>query len=522
MTGKAISIFNDVLGPVMRGPSSSHTAGSYRIGRLARDLLGQKPVRADVTFDPGGSYARVFREQKVDLGLMAGFLSWSITDPRFARAAAHCAREDLKVGFSLRAIPESRHPNTTVIRMEGTKKRRLEILARSTGGGDIQVLKINGWPIVLDGRMHELLVETSRDPKEKLVPFLLQSEEKGELSFHRRGKRFLVRARTTDSPDPSRLEGLKRFPGVLDIHCCQPVFQVLKGIARTDSLQDLVEQAEGRQHSLGSAARAREGSLLGVKAGALSRLMSERLQVMESSVKQGLSNREISLALLPPSAGQIFDREKRDRLPIGGIHTRAAARAMAVMHVANSGGVVCAAPTGGSAGVIPGVVISLYRDRKIRRETILKGLFAAGAIGQAVARRATFAAEVAGCQVEIGAAGAMAAAAVVEISGGSPRQCCDAAAISLQNTMGLVCDLVQGRCEIPCHTRNAVAASSALVCADLILGGYPNPIPLEQTIDAALAVGKTLPSELRVTSLGGLAVTPAARKLGKNRPDSQR
>jgi L-serine dehydratase len=127
-----------------------------------------------------------------------------------------------------------------------------------------------------------------------------------------------------------------------------------------------------------------------------------------------------------------------------------------------------------------------------------------------VAKRATFAAEVAGCQVEIGAAGAMAAAGVIEVAGGTARQAVDAAAIAFQNTMGSVCDLVQGLCEIPCHTRNAVAASSAFVLADLVLGGYRNPIPLDETIDAVLASGKMLPPELLCTSQGGLAVTPSA------------
>ena len=140
-------------------------------------------------------------------------------------------------------------------------------------------------------------------------------------------------------------------------------------------------------------------------------------------------------------------------------------------------------------------------------------LFAAAAVGAVIASRATFAAEVAGCQVEIGAAGAMAAAAVVEAAGGSAKQALDAAAIALQNTMGSVCDLVQGVVEIPCHTRNAVAASSAFVCADLVLGGYVNPIPLDETIDAVYAVGRMLPPELRCTARGGLAVTPSALKL---------
>jgi L-serine dehydratase len=190
---------------------------------------------------------------------------------------------------------------------------------------------------------------------------------------------------------------------------------------------------------------------------------------------------------------------------------------MAVMHVTNSMGIVCAAPTGGAAGALPGVVVTLAEEKGVGERRTALMLLAASAVGLIVARRATFAAEVAGCQVEIGAAGAMAAAAVVEFAGGNARQAADAAAIAFQNTMGSVCDLVQGMCEIPCHTRNAVAASSAFVCADLILGGYRNPIPLDETIDAVYDSGKMLPAELRCTARGGIALAPSALALPRLR-----
>ena len=223
------------------------------------------------------------------------------------------------------------------------------------------------------------------------------------------------------------------------------------------------------------------------------------------------------MQLLRPSARQVYRAEGEGRVAIGGLHTRAAARAMAVMHVNGGCGVVCAAPTAGSAGTLPGVVVTLAEEKGLGREGAALALLAASAVGLIVAQRATFAAEVAGCQVEIGASGAMAAAAVVEATGGTARQATDAAAIAFQNTMGSICDLVQGIVEIPCHTRNAVAASSAFVCADLILGGYANPIPLDETIDAVYSVGKILPRELKVTALGGLALAPSALALPRLR-----
>ena len=271
--------------------------------------------------------------------------------------------------------------------------------------------------------------------------------------------------------------------------------------------------AEARQLSLGHLALAYEAQLLDLTEAQIVAEMVRRYQIMKEAARRGLDLGMTGMQLLAPSAGSVLQACQAGRLAVGGIHTRAAARALAVMHVNSAMGVVCAAPTGGSAGTIPGVVATLAEVRDLADEEAALLLLAAGLIGVFVSNRATFAAEVAGCQVEIGAAGAMAAAAVVEAAGGSARQATDAAAIAFQNTMGSVCDLVQGMVEIPCHTRNALAASAAFVCADLILGGYQNPIPLDETIDAVYAVGKLLPSELRCTAKGGLALAPSALRL---------
>jgi len=275
----------------------------------------------------------------------------------------------------------------------------------------------------------------------------------------------------------------------------------------------MISIASSRSLSLGRIALAYESELLGLSEQEVMEEIVRRFEVMRESVHRGLDEKLPPMQLLHPSARNIFHAEAEGRLAVGGIHTRAGARAIAVMHINSGGGVVCAAPTAGSAGVIPGVVVSLVEDKGLSVQKATLALCAASAIGLIVANRATFAAEVAGCQVEIAAAGAMAAAAVVEAAGGTPAQAVDAAAISFQNTMGLICDPVQGIVEIPCHTRNAAAASSAFLCADLVLGGYANPIPLDETIDAVYAVGQMLPREIKCTALGGLSLTPSALKM---------
>jgi L-serine dehydratase len=509
-----ISIFNDVLGPVMRGPSSSHTAGSYRLGRIARSLLAEEPKAAAFAFDLDGSYARTYKEQGADLGFVAGLLGWTMTDERFPRALESASRAGMKITFRTDRLTLTDHPNTVEIELTGRRGRRLGMIGQSVGGGLVVVRRVDGWDVEITGKTHDVLVECegSAVPHLRGMAWDLELPPKviNEVS---RGDRALVHFQTPDALAEKNLEKLGALKGIHNIWIVPPVFFVQRGEPLFSSGREIAELAAKHRVGLGRLAVAYESRLLGFSEKETLAEMLKRWDIMAAAVQSGLSDRDVKMKLLRPSAAGILKAEADGNLSIGGPATRAAARAMAVLHVSNSGGVVCAAPTGASSGVIPGVVTTLTEIRKLPSEQIATALFAASAVGVIIAARATFAAEVAGCQVEIGAAGAMAAAAAVEALGGTAAQALDAAAISLQNSMGSVCDLVQGLCEIPCHTRNAAAAAGALVCSDLILGGYVNPVPLDETVDAIFAVGKMMPRELRCTSLGGLAVTPSAKAL---------
>ena len=508
---KPISILNDVLGPVMHGPSSSHTAGPFFIGALARALLGDEPAQATFTFDPGGSFAQVYRQQGSGLGFAAGLMGWPITDPRFPRALDLAAKRGLQIAFAVERLPNADHPNTVEVRLASRSGRQLHAVAQSIGGGAVVFTQVAGWPVHLTGDAHEVLVVLAEEA-EPAVRGLLARDARtmGEPARQARDGQVFLHSRRRSPLEAGQRAGLEALPGVDCVWTTPPVFFVLCGDPLFASAADMVALAQERGCSLGQIALAYEATLLGLEQGEVLDEIIRRFEVMRAAVHQGLEKDLPPMQLLQPSAGQVYRAEAQGQVAIGGLHTRAAARAMAVMHVNGSGGVVCAAPTAGSAGVIPGVLVTLAEERGLSREQVALALLAASAVGLIVAVRATFAAEVAGCQVEIMAAGAMAAAAVVEAAGGSACQATDAAAIAFQNTMGSICDPVQGIVEIPCHTRNAVAASAAFVCADLILGGYANPIPLDETIDAVYAVGRMLPRELKCTALGGLSLAPSA------------
>ncbi|MEA3340181.1 MAG: L-serine ammonia-lyase, iron-sulfur-dependent, subunit alpha [Chloroflexota bacterium] len=508
---KPISILNDVLGPIMRGPSSSHTAGPFYIGALARALLGDEPAAATFAFDPGGSLAEVYGQQGSDLGFAAGVIGWAITDERFPHVLDLAAGRGLEIAFVIERLPRADHPNTVEIRMASRGGRRLRAVAKSTGGGAVVFTEVAGWPVHLTGDAHEALVEMEENVEPTVDQLLTQDgESMGQPARQTRPNRVLLRVRRR-APLGAGVEArLESLPGVRNVWTSPPVSFVQRGAPIFSCAAEMVALAEERACSLGQIALAYEATLLGISKSDVLDEMVRRFDVMQAAVQRGLEEDLPPMQLLRPSARRVYRAEAEGRTAIGGIHTRAAARAMAVMHVNGGMGVVCAAPTAGAAGVIPGVATTLTEEKGLSREQAALALLAASAVGLVTATRATFAAEVAGCQVEISAAGAMAAAGVVEAAGGSPRQASDAAAIYFQNTMGLICDLVQGIVEVPCHTRNAVAASGAFVCADLILGGYVNPIPLDETVDAVYRVGQMLPRELKCTALGGLALAPSA------------
>jgi L-serine dehydratase len=326
-----------------------------------------------------------------------------------------------------------------------------------------------------------------------------------------KGGGCLLLRESADEPPPELLNRMALIAPGQKPRLVRPIFFPVKGAPLWGSASAMEKYASERNLSLAEAAIDYECGLLGLSRDRAITEMGRRYSIMKDACERALTGQlSTSMQLLRPTAHKIWETGEAGRLPFKSPHTRAATRAMAIMHANGGMDVVCAAPTGGAAGALPGVVITLEEEMRLSNEEAVMALFAAGAVGVIIDARATFAAEVAGCQVEIGAGGAMASAACVSAAGGTLRQALDAAAISLQNTMGSVCDLVQGTVEIPCHTRNAAAAAAAFVNADLILGGYENAIPLDETIDAVYATGKMLPPELRCTSLGGLSLCPSA------------
>jgi L-serine dehydratase len=218
--------------------------------------------------------------------------------------------------------------------------------------------------------------------------------------------------------------------------------------------------------------------------------------------------------LIGGEAKKVSDHAASGKNICGPVLSKAIAYSMAVLEENASMGLIVAAPTAGSAGVLPGVLLALRDEQNLSDETLQKGLLNASAIGYLLMRNASVSGAEAGCQAEVGAASAMAASALVEMCGGSPEICLEAATFALSNLLGLVCDPIAGRVESPCQSRNAIGVANAITAAEMVLSGITQPIPFDEMSDAMLRVGRSLPFELPETAMGGCAGTPTGCALG--------
>ena len=245
--------------------------------------------------------------------------------------------------------------------------------------------------------------------------------------------------------------------------------------------------------------------------------MENSFKVMRQSIEFGMKKDQKSMSGLTGGEAYLVNKYSTENNGglCGGFMSGAIARALAVAGCNASMGRIVAAPTAGSCGILPGCLVSLLEDRDLSEKDVIMSMFTAGAFGMVVAHKASIAGAEGGCQAECGSAAAMAAAAMVELMGGTPSQCADALAIAISSQMGLVCDPVAGLVEIPCIKRNASGVMIAFSSAEIALAGVGSNIPADECLDAMQEVGHALPTSLKETAGGGLATTPTGQKLKK-------
>lgn len=242
--------------------------------------------------------------------------------------------------------------------------------------------------------------------------------------------------------------------------------------------------------------------------------LAKVLDIMKHAATKPIETPSKSIGgLIGGEAKKVADHASSPNRVCDSMLSNAIAYSMAVLEVNASMGLIVAAPTAGSSGVLPGVLLALQKEHNLTDETLYNGLLNASAIGYLLMRNASVSGAEAGCQAEVGAASAMAASAIVEMMGGTPDLCLNAASMALSNLLGLVCDPIAGLVESPCQSRNAIGVANAITCAELTLSGVIHHIPFDEMAEAMFRVGKSLPFELRETAMGGCAATPTGCKL---------
>jgi L-serine dehydratase len=505
------SIFNDVIGPVMRGPSSSHCAASLRIARLCRDIMEGNMNHILIEFDPDGSLATTHKSQGSDMGLFGGFLGWEADDERLPESEKFLEMAGISVDLQIVDIGAT-HPNTYKLTLSNSRETHV-VTAISTGGGMIEVIAIDGAVVSMAGDFFETIIYCNEP--DTLVTYLKTAIEYDEITIHDAETAF-IEIKAQQFFDQTIAQEIMTFPGVTMIRKLNPVLPVL---SRKNlevpfvSCEEMLAYNEGRNLSLWQLAVAYEQARGNISEEEVLNKMKKIVRIMQASIDSGLRGTKYADRLLGPQSVRFKQQLEDKKLLTSGLMNKVIMYTSAMMEVKSSMGVIVAAPTAGSCGALPGAILGVVAEMGLPEEEAVKAMLAAAMIGVFIAEHAPFAAEVGGCQAECGSGAGMAAAGIVYMASGTLQQSLSAASIALQNSLGMICDPIANRVEAPCLGKNILAATNALSCANMALADYDHLIPLDEVIDTMRAVGDSIPHTLRCTTLGGLSITKTSKEL---------
>lgn len=282
-----------------------------------------------------------------------------------------------------------------------------------------------------------------------------------------------------------------------------------------ESVKELVEKSMSQNIPISELMIQEECATSGASRQEVWDKMKNNLETMRAAVKRGLTSDGVySKTGLTGGEAVLIKKYRQEHKSLSGDAVMSAVQAAISTNEVNAAmGVVCATPTAGSAGTLPGILFMLEERLNLSEEQMIRFLFTAGGFGMIIANQACIAGASGGCQAEVGSASAMGAAAAVEAAGGNAEQSAQALAMAISNLLGLVCDPIAGLVELPCVKRNAIGAGNALISADMALAGCVSKIPADEVISAMDKVGRNLPESLRETGIGGLAGTPTGQKI---------
>lgn len=509
----------DVLGPVMHGPSSNHTGGANRIGYLARMIMGETPDRVELGFHP--AYMNSYAGQRSHTALIAGCLGLREYDEDCMDSLQIAKRRGLI--WSAAPIPETEKSRNTMRVTGWAGENQYVVNGDSIGGGNIVIDAINGLPVHLTGNEYLLiLISPERELLEEAQRQLtgaLESACKDAVSGRALGQNCLG-CIVSASPFPEEAllpEALRAAveKGVLIYRRIFPLYE-FSDQGREPLFTTFSELiALGRSRDACEIAIEYECRRSGVSAEKVLSYGKYLVAVIESALQKG-ENEGFTLigGLTDPSDGAKFLAWSHSgNTVVNEMFARGLARATLLAQMNASSCRIVAAPTGGSAGALPGALFSAAERYQKNEEELAKAFLVAAAIGVIIGNKASFSGTVGGCQSEVGVGAAMGAGAIAYMAGATMEQIVQSAAIALKNVLGLTCDPPAPPTEVPCIKRNAMGVAVAFFGAEMGLAGLRSAIDPDDVVTALADTQRRLPMELKFSHIGGLADTPSGKRL---------
>jgi len=494
-------------------------AASVRIGNLALQLIGGKLKNVMIEFEKHGAIAPTYHTQGTDIGLAAGLLGLQPDDQTLPFSLEKARGENIAIKFKITDFIAD-HPSTIKMMLANQEGEKINLRAISVGGGMIEIQEIEGFGVEIAGDFYETIVfvddidEVGLKQKADAIKTLIRDFDFCNCSINNR--RGLINVKTTyQLPDKvvKQIENIDQSENIMQLAPVLPIMSRKNCAVPFRNAREMLQVASEANLQLWELAVMYESARDNISQQDIFDKMRDIVILMKSSIEAGLKGTSYEDRILGPQAFMIEKHQRENKLIPDDILNRVIAYITSMMEVKSSMGVIVAAPTAGSCGALPGTIIGVATVMGLNIDDMVKAMLAAGIIGVFIAEKCGFAGEVGGCQLECGAASGMAATGLVQLAGGSAEQGVDAASIALQNILGMICDPVADRVEVPCLGKNVMGGVNAIACANMALAGYDKVIPLDETLIAMGEVGKMLPSELRGTGYGGLSVTETSKRI---------
>lgn len=514
------SIFNHALAPITPGPSSSNTCGPVRIGLICENLLGEVPREAVIEYYSKGAFVGTLYGMKSDIAFINGLMGNEQNNPRFNEAYALAKDCGMNVSFAEVDDLTIGGMETVRIRMTAHNGETLSVVGESLGGGAVKIHAIDDCEMTISGMNYELVVFVKTTSIEEVNAFAEaiapKLKKRNDIWCVAGASYAIADFKTGESVPEEVIAEIESRSDVIRVRVIKPVHPIVADITKVppfDSSESMIAYCEEKQCTPARAAIDYEMAVSGWTEDEVRSYADMLLQIMRNSRENGLKPGLKFEGIVDAKAAEMAGKIGAGRMPSLGILDEAIPGALGIMEHSNATGKIVCVPTGGSSGIVPGLLLAAAETMKVSEDALYESLMTAGIIGVLMMVDGNeFAGGTHGCQAEVACGTAMAAAGLVQMMGGTAKQACDSASMSLQCFLGMICDPVAGLVQVPCLARNIAGVSVAAAAAESVCAGFDVVIPLDEMSCNMVHVGNQVTSVVGMCC-SGCCVTPTGIRL---------